>query len=50
MDTNRTGEGKTLEIRVSDKSTVTDYLETYKKWIGKLKHFYTVKVLPPRQD
>lgn len=39
---------KELEIKVQEESKAVDHIETYKRWLDKLKHFYTVKVLPAR--
>lgn len=40
---------KTLKIKVKDDITVTDKIHTYKRWFNGLKHFFTVKTLPPKQ-
>jgi hypothetical protein len=40
---------KTRNVTVRESVTVKDKIHTYKVWIGKLKHFFTVKVNPPVQ-
>lgn len=37
----------TLLIKTKDSSKVTDKLHTYKRWFNGMKHFFTVKTLPP---
>lgn len=36
-----------LKIRVVEEIIVTDTITTYKRWLGKLMRFITVKILPP---
>lgn len=36
-----------LKIKAVDKTSLTDGLGTYKRWFNGMKHFYTVKSLPP---
>lgn len=38
-----------LEINAGDTVTASDKISTYKPWFNGLKHFYTVKTLPPRK-
>lgn len=38
-----------LEIKSGDTMTAADKLSTYKPWFNGIKHFYTVKTLPPRK-
>lgn len=38
-----------LRIKVSDTVKVTDKLHTYKRWFNGMKHFFTVKTLPPKK-
>lgn len=40
---------KTLSVKVSDAIKVKDNLNTYKKWFNGMKHFFTVKTLPPHK-
>lgn len=37
----------TLKISSADKVVVKDKLHTWKKWFNGIKHFFTVKTLPP---
>ena len=37
-----------MDINVQDHIKVTDRMGTYKAWLGRLIHFFMVKVLPPR--
>jgi hypothetical protein len=39
---------KHLTVSVSDDIKATDRLHTYKRWFNGMKHFFTVKTLPPR--
>lgn len=39
---------KPLIVSVDDQIVVKDNLNTWKKWFNGMKHFMTVKVLPPR--
>lgn len=41
--------GKRLNVSVSEAVGVRDKLETYKAWFNGMKHFFTVKVLPPKK-
>lgn len=38
---------KTYSVAVSEKVEVKEQLGTYKRWFNGVKHFFTVKVLPP---
>jgi len=38
-----------LEIKVKEEIKVRDELNTYKRWFNGVKHFFTVKILPPRK-
>jgi hypothetical protein len=38
-----------LIVWVKETVTVTDGLSVWKKWFNGAKHFFTVKVLPPRR-
>lgn len=40
---------KPLVINTKDKTKAKDNLDTYKQWFNGIKHFFTLKVLPPRQ-
>ncbi|HLC91723.1 MAG TPA: hypothetical protein VJC09_01595 [Candidatus Saccharimonadales bacterium] len=40
-------EAMTLSINVPDSLSTKDNLGTYKPWFNGMKHFYTVKPLPP---
>lgn len=40
---------KTLRIKVTDRVSVRDKNDTQKSWFNGLKHFFTIKVLPPRR-
>lgn len=40
---------KTYSVDVKEKIKVTEHLGTYKRWFNGVKHFFTVKVLPPSQ-
>lgn len=37
-----------LDIQVKDDASITDKLHTFKRWFNGMKHFFTVKSLPPR--
>lgn len=43
-----TSSQKTYSVEVNDSIEVKDKLQTYKRWFNGMKHFFTVKVLPPR--
>lgn len=38
-----------LKIRTKDDTRIVDKLYTYKKWFNGIKHFFTVKLLPPKE-
>lgn len=40
---------KELKIETSDEVRAVDKLDTFKRWINDVKHFVTVKILPPRR-
>lgn len=40
---------KPRTISVSDSVKVKDDLNTWKRWFNGIKHFFTVKSLPPRR-
>lgn len=40
---------QSLEVNVEDKTKVRDKLDVWKKWFNGMKHFFTVKTLPPRK-
>jgi hypothetical protein len=39
---------KDLNIKTKDNAKLTDKLSTYKKWFNGVKHFFTVKSIPPK--
>lgn len=39
---------KTYSVDVSEQIQVRDKNDTHKRWFNGIKHFFTVKVLPPR--
>lgn len=40
---------KSLKIKTSETMSVKDKTNTYKKWFNGMKHFFTIKLLPPKQ-
>ncbi len=40
---------KDLKIKARDNANVGERLATYKRWFNGIKHFFTVKILPPRR-
>jgi hypothetical protein len=40
---------KALTISAKEEVKVKDDLNTWKRWFNGIKHFFTVKTLPPRQ-
>jgi hypothetical protein len=38
-----------LSVKVKDDVKATDKMHTYKRWFNGMKHFFTVKTLPPRK-
>jgi hypothetical protein len=38
-----------LRIKTADTVAVKDKAHTFKRWFNGMKHFFTVKVLPPRR-
>lgn len=40
---------RTLQIKVKEDVQVSEQLSTYKRWFNGIKHFFTIKVLPPRR-
>lgn len=38
-----------VSVSVSDQTIARDKLDVWKSWFNGIKHFFTVKVLPPRQ-
>lgn len=40
---------KDLKIKTQDNAKLNDKLYTYKAWFNGMKHFFTVKVLPPKK-
>lgn len=38
-----------LKVKTSDTVKTSDHLGTYKRWFNGMKHFFTVKALPPRK-
>lgn len=38
-----------MNIKVTESIKVNDKIYTYKRWLYKLIHFFTVKVLPPQK-
>lgn len=45
---NKAAAMKPLLIHIPDNLAAQDKLGTYKPWFNGMKHFYTVKSLPPR--
>lgn len=40
---------KPLVVKTSDSIKAIDKMHTYKRWFNGMKHFWTVKLLPPRR-
>lgn len=40
---------RTLQVKTSDNIKATDKMYTYKQWFNGIKHFFTVKTLPPHK-
>lgn len=40
---------KDLEVKTDDSVKANDKIYTYKRWFNGLKHFFTVKVDPPKK-
>lgn len=38
-----------LEIKTSDEIKTQDKLDVWKHWFNGIKHFFTVKTLPPKK-
>jgi hypothetical protein len=38
-----------LIVKTKEKVQVNDKVHTWKHWFNGIKHFFTVKVLPPRK-
>lgn len=38
-----------LKINTADTIETKDKLHTYKRWFNGMKHFFTVKILPPKK-